>query len=586
MRTATLGPEQRAEALARMAERELDVLVVGGGVVGAGTALDATTRGLSTGLVEARDWAAGTSSRSSKLIHGGLRYLEMLDFGLVREALRERGLLLSRIAPHLVRPVPFLYPLRHRGWERFYAGSGVALYDAMSLSSGHGRGLPTHRHLTRSHALRVAPCLRKDALVGALQYYDAQVDDARFVAALVRTAASYGARVANRARVTEFLREGERVVGVRVLDLESGNGRGDGNGGGDGAGSGEFRTYEIRAKQVVNATGVWTDDTQAMIAERGQFHVKASKGIHLVVPKDRIHSSTGLILRTETSVLFVIPWGRHWIVGTTDTAWDLDKAHPAASSADIDYLLEHVNSVLAVPLTRDDVEGVYAGLRPLLAGESDATSKLSREHTVAHPVPGLVVVAGGKYTTYRVMAKDAVDAAVHGLDRRVASCCTEEIRLAGAEGFAALWNARGRIAARSGLHEARVEHLLRRYGSLTQELLDLIVADPRLGQPLPAADDYLKAEIVYACSHEGARHLEDVLTRRTRISIETFDRGTRSAQECAELMGGVLGWSDAQVAREVEHYLKRVEAERESQLQPDDQTADAARLGAPDTVPL
>ncbi|GAA3857394.1 glycerol-3-phosphate dehydrogenase/oxidase [Streptomyces sedi] len=576
MRTATLGPEQRAEALARMAERELDVLVVGGGVVGAGTALDATTRGLSTGLVEARDWAAGTSSRSSKLIHGGLRYLEMLDFGLVREALRERGLLLGRIAPHLVRPVPFLYPLRHRGWERFYAGSGVALYDAMSLSSGHGRGLPTHRHLSRTRALRVAPCLRKDALVGALQYYDAQVDDARFVASLVRTAAGYGARVANRARVTAFLREGERVVGVRVSDLESGSGKGEG----------DFRAYEIRARQVVNATGVWTDDTQAMIAERGQFHVRASKGIHLVVPKDRIHSSTGLILRTETSVLFVIPWGRHWVVGTTDTAWDLDKAHPAASSADIDYLLEHVNSVLATPLTRDDVEGVYAGLRPLLAGESDATSTLSREHTVAHPVPGLVVVAGGKYTTYRVMAKDAVDAAVHGLDQRVAECCTEEVRLAGAEGFAALWNARARIAARAGLHEARVEHLLLRYGSLTQEVLDLIVDDPRLGRPLPAADDYLKAEIVYACSHEGARHLEDVLTRRTRISIETFDRGTRSAQECAELMGGVLGWSDRQVEREVEHYLKRVEAERESQLQPDDQTADAARLGAPDTVPL
>ncbi|WP_062207386.1 glycerol-3-phosphate dehydrogenase/oxidase [Streptomyces sp. NBRC 109706] len=576
MKTAVLGPEQRAEALARMAERELDILVVGAGVVGAGTALDATTRGLSTGLVEARDWASGTSSRSSKLIHGGLRYLEMLDFALVREALRERGLLLNRIAPHLVRPVPFLYPLQHRGWERLYAGSGVALYDAMSLSSGHGRGLPRHRHLTRTRALRVAPCLKKDALVGALQYYDAQVDDARFVAALVRTAASYGARVANRARVTEFLREGERVVGVRVLDLESG----------DGGSAGDFRSYEIRAKQVVNATGVWTDDTQGMIAERGQFHVRASKGIHLVVPKDRIHSSTGLILRTETSVLFVIPWGRHWIVGTTDTAWDLDKAHPAASSADIDYLLEHVNSVLAVPLTRDDVEGVYAGLRPLLAGESDATSKLSREHTVAHPVPGLVVVAGGKYTTYRVMAKDAVDAAVHGLDQRVADCCTEEIRLAGAEGFAALWNARARIASRAGLHEARVEHLLRRYGALTQELLDLVVAHPRLGEPLPAADDYLKAEIVYACSHEGARHLEDVLTRRTRISIETFDRGTRSARECAELMGGVLGWSDEQVEREVQHYLKRVEAERESQLQPDDQTADAARLGAPDTVPL
>ncbi|WP_432036600.1 glycerol-3-phosphate dehydrogenase/oxidase [Streptomyces cucumeris] len=568
MRTPALGPAERGEALARMADRELDVLVVGSGVVGAGTALDAATRGLETGLVEARDWASGTSSRSSKLVHGGLRYLEMLDFALVREALKERGLLLERIAPHLVKPVPFLYPLKHRGWERLYAGAGVALYDAMSVSSGHGRGLPVHRHLTRTKALRVAPCLRKDALVGALQYYDAQVDDARFVTALVRTAARYGAHVANRARVVGVLREGARVVGARVHDLEQG---------------GEF---EVRARQVVNASGVWTDETQALIGERGQFHVRASKGIHLVVPRDRIHSTTGLILRTEKSVLFVIPWGRHWIVGTTDTDWDLDKAHPAASSADIDYLLEHVNEVLAVPLTRDDVEGVYAGLRPLLAGESDATSKLSREHTVAHPVPGMVVVAGGKYTTYRVMAKDAVDEAVHGLDRRVGPCVTEEVPLVGAVGYKALWNARARIARRCGLHVARVEHLLNRYGALADEVLELIAQDPSLGEPLQGADDYLRAEAVYAASHEGARHLDDVLTRRTRISIETFDRGTRTAREVAELMAGVLGWGQEQIDKEVEHYEKRVEAERESQRQPDDLTADAARLGAPDIVPL
>ncbi|MFG3120212.1 glycerol-3-phosphate dehydrogenase/oxidase [Streptomyces sp. NPDC048197] len=568
MRTAILGPAQRAEALARMAERELDVLVVGGGVVGAGTALDAATRGLDTGLVESRDWASGTSSRSSKLIHGGLRYLEMLDFALVREALKERGLLLERLAPHLVKPVPFLYPLQHKFWERWYAGSGVALYDGMSVSSGHGRGLPVHRHLSLKKALRVAPCLKKDALVGALQYYDAQMDDARYVATLVRTAAAYGAHAANRARVVGFLREGERVVGARVQDVEGG------------------REYEVRARQIVNATGVWTDDTQALIGERGQFHVRASKGIHLVVPKDRIHSTTGLILRTEKSVLFVIPWGRHWIVGTTDTDWDLDKAHPAASSADIDYLLEHVNEVLATPLTRDDVEGVYAGLRPLLAGESDATSKLSREHTVAHPVPGLVVVAGGKYTTYRVMAKDAVDEAVHGLDQRVAECVTEEVPLVGAEGYKALWNARARIAARTGLHVARIEHLLNRYGALTEELLELVVGNPSLGEPLTGADDYLRAEAVYACTHEGARHLDDVLTRRTRISIETFDRGTRCAREVAELMAPALGWDDDQVEKEITHYRKRVEAERESQRQPDDLTADAARLGAPDIVPL
>ncbi|MCL2732098.1 MAG: glycerol-3-phosphate dehydrogenase/oxidase [Actinomycetia bacterium] len=568
MRTSTLGPSDRSEALARMAEQELDVLVVGGGVVGAGTALDAATRGLSTGLVEARDWASGTSSRSSKLIHGGLRYLEMLDFALVREALKERGLLLEKLAPHLVRPVPFLYPLQHRGWERLYAGSGVALYDTMSVSSGHGRGLPVHRHLSRKHALRVAPALRKDALVGALQYYDAQMDDARFVVTLVRTAATYGAQVANGAKVVGFLREGERVVGARVQDVEAGG------------------EYEIRARQVVNATGVWTDDTQGLIGERGQFHVRASKGVHLVVPKDRIHSTTGLILRTEKSVLFVIPWGRHWIVGTTDTDWDLDKAHPAASSADIDYVLEHVNSVLATPLTRDDVQGVYAGLRPLLAGESDATSKLSREHTVAHPVPGLVVVAGGKYTTYRVMAKDAVDEAVHGLSQRVAPCCTEEVPLVGADGYQALWNARARTAARTGVHVARVEHLLNRYGSLSEDVLALVADDPSLGSPLTGADDYLRAEIVYAAKAEGARHLEDALTRRTRISIETFDRGTRSSREAAELMAPVLGWDQAQIDREVEYYDKRVEAERESQLQPDDQTADAARLGAPDIVPL
>jgi glycerol-3-phosphate dehydrogenase len=372
-----LSPAARTEAIARMAEQELDVLVVGGGVVGAGSALDAVTRGLTTAIVEARDWASGTSSRSSKLIHGGLRYLEMLDFGLVREALTERGLLLDRIAPHLVRPVQFLYPLQHRGWERPYVGAGIALYDAMAYTSGTAHGLKRHRHLSRKHALAEAPCLRQDALTGAIQYWDAQVDDARHTLTVVRTAAMFGALAANGAQVTGFLRQGERVTGAAVTDLETGN------------------TFEVRAKQVINATGVWTDDTQALADTRGQFHVRASKGIHLVVPRDRLRSNCGLILRTEKSVLFVIPWGRHWIIGTTDTDWSLAKAHPAASSRDIDYLLEHVNSVLNSPLTREDVEGVYAGLRPLLSGESESTSKLSREHVVGHPVPGLVVVAGG-----------------------------------------------------------------------------------------------------------------------------------------------------------------------------------------------
>jgi glycerol-3-phosphate dehydrogenase len=572
MKSVALSPQQREAALTAMETKELDVLVVGGGVVGAGAALDATTRGLETGLVEARDFASGTSSRSSKLIHGGLRYLEMLDFALVAEALQERGLLIQKLAPHLVRPVPFVYPLHGRVWERLYAGTGVALYDTLGLLSGTARGVPHHRHLSRRKALQIVPGMRKDSLIGALQYYDAQVDDARHTMFIARTAAAYGAHVASRARVVEFLKEGERVCGAVVQDLESG------------------RSIKVLARQVVNSTGVWTDDTQSLVGERGQFHVRASKGVHLVVPRDRIRSDSGLILRTEKSVLFVIPWGRHWIVGTTDTDWSLDKAHPAASSSDIDYVLEHVNRVLEIPLGRGDVEGVYAGLRPLLKGETEATSKLSREHAVAHTVPGLVVVAGGKYTTYRVMAKDAVDEAVHGLersmDRRIPESATKHVPLLGAEGYDALWNSRHRLAESSGLHLVRIEHLLQRYGTLVDELLELIADDPSLGELLAGTEDYLRAEVVYAVTHEGARHLDDVLTRRTRISIETFHRGTASADDTAALMGGALGWSDEQRQREVEHYLQRVAAERESQEMPDDQTADAARMGAPDVVPL
>jgi glycerol-3-phosphate dehydrogenase len=385
---------------------------------------------------------------------------------------------------------------------------------------------------------------------------------------MLRTAATYGAHVASRAQVVGFLREGERVTGVRVRDLETG------------------AELDVRARQVVNATGVWTDDIQELVGGRGQIHVKASKGIHLLVPRDRIHSLTGIILRTEKSVLFVIPWGRHWIIGTTDTEWTLGRAHPAASRMDIDYVLDHANAVLSVPLTRDDVEGVYAGLRPLLRGESEQTSKLSREHVVAHPVPGLVMIAGGKFTTYRVMAGDAVDAVAHGLDQRVPPSCTDRVPLAGAEGYQALWNSRHRLAQSSGLHVARIEHLLQRYGSMIDEVLVLIEEDPSLARPLSGADDYLRAEIVYAATHEGARHLNDALTRRTHISIETFHRGLAVAQEAAELMAAPLSWDAEQVKREVEYFTKRVEAERASQEQDTDQEADAIRMGAPEIVPV
>ena len=556
-----LAPEQRRAALARLSDEVFDVVVIGGGATGTGCALDAATRGLDVALVEARDFASGTSSRSSKLVHGGLRYLEQRNFGLVREALKERALLLNVLAPHLVTPVPFLLPLTEY-WQHAYIGAGLALYDSLG---GH-EGLPRHRHLTKRQAFKAAPALRHDVLVGAIQYYDGKVDDARHTMTVARTAALFGAAVVSNTRVVGFLRAGERVTGVRVRDEVGG------------------AETDVRARMVVNATGVWTDDVQALVGERGKFKVRASKGIHLVVPRDRLQLDTGLILRTEKSVLFVIPWGRHWIIGTTDTDWELDKAHPAASAADIDYVLEHVNAVLEQPLTHADVEGVYAGLRPLLTGESESTSQLSREHTVAVPVPGMVAVAGGKYTTYRVMARDAIDVVARNLDRTVPESETHVTPLLGASGFQALWNRREYVAQTSGVHVAWIEHLLRRYGTRIDDLLALIEERPELGEPLHGAVDYLAAEVRYACTHEGALHLDDVLARRTRISIETWDRGLEASTPAAALMAEVLGWDEATTAAEVEIYRARVEAERRSQEQPDDRAADLERTAAPDVL--
>ena len=561
-----LGPDQRRAAIEALRTQELDVLVVGGGIVGAGSALDGVTRGLTVGLVEARDWSAGTSSRSSKLVHGGIRYLEQLNFVLVREALVERGLLLQRIAPHLVKPVKFLFPLTHRVWERFYIGIGMTMYDAFSWTGGRPPGVPHHRHLSRRQLYKSIPSLKKGAMIGGMTYYDAQVDDARYNAVVARTAARYGAHAATRVRVEGFLKVGERVVGATARDLETGE------------------VFEIRAKQVLNATGVWTDDTQSLVGERGQWHVRASKGVHLVVPKDRIRSTMAMVLRTEKSVLFVIPWGRHWLLGTTDTDWSLDKSHPAATASDIDYILDHVNDVLETPLTRDDVEGVFAGLRPLLAGESEDTSALSREHVVFNVVPGLTAVAGGKWTTYRVMGKDAIDAVADALDGRVPASVTDELALVGGEGYWAAWNQRTATAQRSGLHRARIEHLLNRYGTLATEVLDLVASRPELAEPVPGADDYLLAEVVYATTHEGALHLDDVLARRTRISIEAWDRGVSAAPVAGRLMAEVLGWDAAAEQREVDVYLERVRAERESQTMPDDESADRVRLEAPEIV--
>jgi glycerol-3-phosphate dehydrogenase len=550
-----LSPQARSSALASLESIHLDVLVVGGGVVGTGSALDAVSRGLTVGLVEMQDWASGTSSRSSKLIHGGLRYLEMLDFALVREALTERGLLLERLAPHLVQPVSFLYPLKHRGWERPYIGAGIALYDLMSMTRRNGRGLPAHRHLSRRASVRRA-ALRKSSLVGSILYWDAQVDDARHTMALARTAASMGAHVASRVRIVDFVRDGERVTGAVAIDLTSG------------------RQITIRAKSIINATGVWTEETQDKVGVR-KVSVKASKGIHIVVPRDRIRSDTGIILRTEKSVLFVIPWGRHWIIGTTDTAWTHDLTEPAITGSDIDYLLTRVNSVLKRPLTRDDIEGAYAGLRPLVANESKDTAKLSREHSVFTAVPGLTIVTGGKYTTYRVMAKDAVDNAIKDVRLKAGPCRTASIPVVGADEYHALWAKRAVLARDHQVPVRIMEHLLHRHGSLALEVLSLINDDANLRDTLPGTSDYLAAEALYAATHEGALHLDDILERRTRLFFEAWDQGMAAAEFIAHLVAPHLGWDADTIADEIERYRRRIDAANASQRELTDERADS-----------
>ncbi|EYT64150.1 glycerol-3-phosphate dehydrogenase [Dietzia sp. UCD-THP] len=561
---SVIGPEHRTEAWRKLSEESFDLVIVGGGVVGTGSAVDAATRGLSVAVVEARDFAAGTSSRSSKMFHGGLRYLEQLDFGLVAEALHERELSMTRLAPHLVKPLKFLFPLTRRFWERPYMAAGFVLYDLM----GGAKSVPPQKHYSRAGAHRVAPGLREDIVVGGIRYWDTLVDDARHTLTLARTAALHGAVVANSTQVIGYLRDGDRVTGVRVRDAETG------------------AETDVRAEVVLNAAGVWTDHLQKMLGEVGGFTVRASKGVHIVVDRDKVDSEAALILRTEKSVLFVIPWGEYWIIGTTDTDWQLDLAHPAATGADIDYILGHVNAVLTTPIGRDDVRGVYAGLRPLLSGGADSTAKLSREHAVMRAAPGAVVVAGGKYTTYRVMAADAVDAAVAELGperaETVPASTTDHIPLLGADGYPAMVNRADRIADHYEIREEQVQHLLGRYGSRLEDVLDLAADRPDLFETLGGAERYLRVEVVYAALAEAALHLEDVLVRRTRISMEYQHGGVACAREVAQLMAGVLDWDADRVEREVRMFEQRVEAERASQVTESDDEADHFLRGVPE----
>jgi glycerol-3-phosphate dehydrogenase len=574
MAAPVLSAKTREEHLARMGSGEpLDVLVIGGGVTGAGIALDAATRGLSVGIVEAQDWASGTSSRSSKLVHGGLRYLYQLDFPLVAESLRERGLLLTTTAPHLVKAQPFLWPLKTPVVERAYSAVGVGMYDAMAQWAHRG-SVPVQRHHTRRGSLRLAPAIRPDALTGSIVYYDARVDDARLVVTLVRTAARYGALAANRTQVIGLSKDASgRVNGADLRDLESG------------------ADIHVAAHSVINATGVWTEKSQALAGTGGGLKVLASKGIHIVVPKDRIDSTVGIFLRTEKSVLFIIPWKRYWVIGTTDTAYHEDRRDPVADAADIDYVLDHANSVLARPLTRDDVVGTFAGLRPLLQpgtldGDESKSTKVSREHTVTEAAPGLTVIAGGKLTSYRQMAEDAVDFTLGERRAHATPSVTAETPLEGADGYHALWSRRRAIAAQSGLSVDHVEDLLDRYGSDVSVILDSIGERPDLAGELAGAPEYLRAEIAFGVTHEGALHLEDLLARRTRLTYEHRDRGLAVAEEAAELAGELLGWDTKRKDAELAAYRARCEAETRAQDIQDEKEAQRVRGEVGEVTPF
>ena len=572
MTASALTRQTRTAALAAMTDDEgLDVLVIGGGVTGAGIALDATTRGLRTGIVEMQDWAAGTSSRSSRLVHGGLRYLYNLDFGLVAEALSERGLLLEKTAPHLVTAQPFLWPLKTPVIERSYSAVGVGLYDTLAQVRSHGSRVPMQKHYSHAQALELFPDLRPDQLVGAIRFYDARVDDARLVISLVRTAARFGAYAASRTQVVSLLRDGKRVTGAQVVDLETGV------------------AHTIRASRVISATGVWTDDVERLagLGSDEGLRVLASKGIHLVFDKSRIQGETGLFLRTEKSVLFVIPWERYWVIGTTDTVWEPERLHPVATATDIDYVLAHANAVLTANLTRADVIGHWAGLRPLLQpADATASTKVSREHTVSEVAPGLIVIAGGKLTTYRAMAEDAVDFALGPANAQHNPSITEDTPLVGGAGVAAARATLQRRAARLGWDEVRVTHLIGRYGAEATDLVEIIAQHPQWGPPLKAAPAYLRVEAAYAVLREGALHLEDILLHRLRLAMETADRGVAAMGEVCDVVAPLLGWSATDVVREQEAWRTRVDAVAAAATETADAEAARVRLGAPDLIPL
>ncbi len=545
----------RTSNFSALAKQHFDVLVIGGGVTGAGVALDAVARGYTVALVEKRDFASGTSSKSTKLVHGGIRYLPNFDFALVHEALVERGLLLQN-APYLVHPVEFVLPIyagdRHPVGMPFTTPGGIGLNFLLNIGltlydvlAGR-RNIKRHRHLRCEAVSRLAPTLVTQGLKEGFTYYDAQTNDARLTMALIRTAAQYGATITNYTEAISFIEEQGKITGVVIRDQFSGE------------------ESVVHARHVVNATGVYAEQLEERTGTEPQVHIEPSKGVHLVLSRQDLQLGDAAIVLPETEdkrILFLVPWGSRAIFGTTDTgSGDLD--HPQTTHEDVAYLLKYLNRYLTLHLTEKDIISTYAGYRPLVKprNTSASTAKLSRTHAVLQSASGLVTIVGGKLTTYRRMAQDTVDV----LSRRDGSKPmhpTVTLPLQGSAGWVRVQKDIEHRAARLGLTAETIKHLGSSYGSETHTVLDLVEQEPSLSTRLIADLPYIKAEVLYACRHEMAQTPEDVLARRTSIALEDRQRGCGVVEDVVAIMAQELVWSPEQQQALVDDY--RYEIQRE-----------------------
>ena len=523
---------QRRAALDRLADESWDLLVVGGGIVGSGVLLDATTRGLKAALVEQDDLAVGTSSRSSRLIHGGLRYLEDFRIGLVREALAERSRLL-RLAPHLVHLERFLFPVY--GYplvSRAFMGAGLTLYDLLGAARDGGRA----HHLGADAVAELVPPIRRAGLRGGVTYSDGVEDDARYSIVVARTAEAAGATVVTRARVSGLLLDGGgQVTGVQVHDRL------------DGA------DLEIRARSVVDATGVWLGHPAARLGG-SSIKLVPSRGTHLVFERSRLPLQTGMTLKIPGRVLFIIPYPGAWIVGTTDVADEGAPERPAPTADEVDEIMENVNHVLDADLSREDAVGAFAGLRPLVGAPGGDTARVSREHTIHREESGLVRVSGGKYTTYRLMARDAVDVALEVAGARARPSGTADHPLSGAAPRDELDAISAELARSDDLDGEVARALVARHGTEARDVVRL-GAELDLLRPLSPEGPELEAEVAWAVRRELALGLDDVLSRRMRLSMARRDRAAGIAPRVTEIMASQLGWDAARQAHEIEAYL-------------------------------